>query len=155
VTPTARGADPLACLRLAVTEAEQVLDLDDLRADRGLAEVLGPAGEMLGIAPAPIPWCRRTLLRGEVFRPRSTDQTSCCDTFAPGAITTDQRRHRKLVNTLKYEHLFRGVITDGDALDIGGPPIPHHLQLDPTAPSPRRSNTSTAHTGCDQQKTAR
>jgi transposase InsO family protein len=28
VTPTARGADALACLRLAVTEAERVLDLD-------------------------------------------------------------------------------------------------------------------------------
>ena len=51
----AGGADALACLRFAVIAAEQVFDLDDLRADRAL---------------------------------------------------------------LKYEHLFRGVITDGDALDL-------------------------------------
>jgi hypothetical protein len=31
----AGGADALACLRFAVTKAEQVFDLDDLRADRG------------------------------------------------------------------------------------------------------------------------
>jgi hypothetical protein len=35
VTSTARGTDALACLRLAVTEAERVLDLDDLRPDWG------------------------------------------------------------------------------------------------------------------------
>ncbi|MEV6334588.1 hypothetical protein AB0M12_07710 [Nocardia vinacea] len=28
--------------------------MDDLRADRGLTEVLGPCGEALGMAPAPI-----------------------------------------------------------------------------------------------------
>jgi hypothetical protein len=91
VTPTARGADALACLRLAVTEAEQVFDLDDLRADRGL---------------------------------------------------------------LKYEHLFGGVITDRDALDTEI----HRFRIiynTIAAPGPRRSNTSTAYTGCDQQKTAR
>jgi hypothetical protein len=37
--------------------------------------------------------------------------------------------------------MFRGVITDGDAPGHGGPPIPHHLQHDPTAPGPRRPNT--------------
>ncbi|MEV2226749.1 hypothetical protein AB0E01_43950 [Nocardia vinacea] len=44
VTPTARGTDALAYLRLAITEAERVLRLNDLRTDRGLAEDLGPAG---------------------------------------------------------------------------------------------------------------
>jgi hypothetical protein len=97
VTPTARGADALACLRLArrrraglpearVTEAERVLDLDDLRADRWLAQVFRPAGEMLGVAPAPIAVVSDS---GPCFaerysRPRSTDQTRCCDTSAPG-----------------------------------------------------------------------
>lgn len=33
--------------------------------------------------------------------------------------------------------MFRRVITDGDAPGRGGPPIPHHLQHDPTAPGPR------------------
>ncbi|WP_330252377.1 transposase family protein [Nocardia sp. NBC_00565] len=70
VTPTARGADALACLRLAVTEAERILDLDDLRADRGLTEVLGPCGEVLGMAPAPIAVVSDNgpCFRGEVFK---------------------------------------------------------------------------------------
>ena len=54
VTPPARGADAVACLTLAVAEAERVLGLGDLRAVRGQAEVLGPAGEVLGTTPAPI-----------------------------------------------------------------------------------------------------
>ena len=77
MTPTVCGADTLACLRLAVTEAERVLDLDDLRADRGLAEVLGPAGEMLGMAPAPIVVTpgNGPCFAGRCSRQRSTDQT--------------------------------------------------------------------------------
>jgi hypothetical protein len=57
--------------------------------------------------------------------------------------------------TLKYEHLFRGVITDGDALDmevhrfrIIYNTIRPHQALDDRTPS-------TAYTGCDQLKTAR
>ena len=70
VTPTARGTDALACLRLAVTEAERVLDLDDLRVDRGLGEVIGPAGEVLGTEPAPIAVVSDNgpCFRGEVFK---------------------------------------------------------------------------------------
>jgi hypothetical protein len=40
VTPTSRGQDALGCLRRAVVEAERVLDLDDLRADRGVMDVV-------------------------------------------------------------------------------------------------------------------
>ncbi|MET8680799.1 IS3 family transposase [Streptomyces sp. NPDC004647] len=39
VTPTSRGQDALGCLRRTVVEAERVLDLDDLRADRGMMDV--------------------------------------------------------------------------------------------------------------------
>ena len=56
--------------------------------------------------------------------------------------------------TLKYEHLFRGVITDGDALDmevyrfrIIYNTIRPHQALDDRTPS-------AAYTGYDQQKTA-
>jgi putative transposase len=35
ITPTGRGSDALACLHAAVAEAERVLELDDLPADRG------------------------------------------------------------------------------------------------------------------------
>ncbi|WP_051194171.1 integrase core domain-containing protein [Nocardia jiangxiensis] len=121
VTPTARGADALACLRLAVTEAERILGVDDLRADRGLAEVIGPAGEVLGMAPAPIAVVSDygPCFRGEVF-----------ETVFAGPdpllrhVRTRVRSHQtngvieRWFGTLKYEHLFRGVIADGDALDM-------------------------------------
>jgi putative transposase len=70
VTPTARGVDALACLRLAIAEAERVLHLDDLRTDRGLAEIIGPAGEVVGMAPAPIAVVSDNgpCFRGEVFK---------------------------------------------------------------------------------------
>lgn len=47
LAPRCRCSD---CLRLTITKAERVLDLDDLRADHGSAEVLGSAGTV----PAPI-----------------------------------------------------------------------------------------------------
>ena len=53
VTPTSRGQDALGCLRRAVVEAERVLDLDDLRADRGVMDVVD-AHYVIGEAPAPI-----------------------------------------------------------------------------------------------------
>jgi transposase InsO family protein len=85
VSPTARGADALACLQLAVTEAERVLGLDDRRADRGLAEVIGPAGECSAWHRAPIAVVSDNgpCFRGEVSRPRSPDRTRRCDTSAP------------------------------------------------------------------------
>ncbi|KZM70438.1 hypothetical protein AWN90_03925 [Nocardia terpenica] len=69
VTPTARGIDALACLKKAVAEAERVLGLDDLRSDRGDADVLGPAGDVIGVAPAPIAVVSDNgpCFRGEVF----------------------------------------------------------------------------------------
>ncbi|MFD8491802.1 DDE-type integrase/transposase/recombinase [Amycolatopsis sp. NPDC059657] len=56
VTPTSRGQDALACLRRAVVEAERVLDLDDLRADRGWMDVIDADADdfVIGEAPAPV-----------------------------------------------------------------------------------------------------
>jgi putative transposase len=54
VTPTSGGQDALGCLRRAVVEAEWVLDLDDLRADRGVMDVVDADDDVLGEAPAPI-----------------------------------------------------------------------------------------------------
>ena len=53
-TPTSRGQDALGCLRRAVVEAERVLDLDDLRADRGVMDVVDADDYVIGEAPAPI-----------------------------------------------------------------------------------------------------
>jgi putative transposase len=55
VGPTARGADALACLNAAVAEAQRVLCLDDLRADRGTIELVDETtGEIIDVVPAPI-----------------------------------------------------------------------------------------------------
>jgi putative transposase len=57
--------------------------------------------------------------------------------------------------TLKYEHLFRGVITDGDALDMEV----HRFRIIYNTIRPHQAlgdrTPSAAYTGCDQQKTAR
>ena len=54
VTATSHGQDALACLRRAVAEAEGVLDIDDLRADRGMMDVVDADDLVSGQAPAPI-----------------------------------------------------------------------------------------------------
>ena len=54
VIPTSRGQDALGCLRRAVVEAEWVLDIDDLRADRGVMDVVDADDYVIGEAPAPI-----------------------------------------------------------------------------------------------------
>ena len=54
LTPTSRAADALACLHAAVAEAQRLLDLDDLRVDRGVMDILGPDDVIIGQAPAPI-----------------------------------------------------------------------------------------------------
>ena len=61
----------------------------------------------------------------------------------------------RFFGTVKYEHLFRGVIADGDALDLEihrfriiDNTIRPHQALDDRAPG-------AALTGCDRRKTAR
>ena len=121
VTQPASGADALACLRLAVTEAERVLDLDNLRADSGLADMLGPAGEMLGMAPAPVAVVSDNGLcfRGEAFN-TGFDGPHPLLRYVRTRVRSPQTNGviERWFGTLKYEHLFRGVITDGDALDM-------------------------------------
>ncbi|MEU6559244.1 integrase core domain-containing protein [Nocardia nova] len=121
VTPTARGADALACLQRAVTEAERVLGLDDLRADRGQAEVLGPAGEVLGMAPVPIAVVSDNgpCFRGEVFKTAFAGQDPLLR-HVRTRVRSPQTNGviERFFGTMKYEHLFRGMIADGDALDM-------------------------------------
>lgn len=122
VTPTARGQDALACLRAAVQHAEQRLGLEDLREDRGEIDLVDETtGEVLRTVPAPIAVVTDN---GPCFR---------CAVFAE-AFTGDDPllRHvrtrvkspqtngviERFFGTLKYEHLFRGPINDGDALAV-------------------------------------
>ncbi|MCU1625702.1 MAG: hypothetical protein JWP64_651 [Pseudonocardia sp.] len=85
VTPTSRGADALTCLLRAVDEAERVLDLDDLRADRGEMDVVDAEDFVIGQVPAPIAVVTDN---GPCFRAapsprRSPATTRCFVTSAP------------------------------------------------------------------------
>ncbi|MFF0457992.1 integrase core domain-containing protein [Nocardia africana] len=98
-----------------------MLGLDDLHADRGLAEVIGPGGEVLGMASKPIAVVSDNgpCFRGEVFKSAFAGpdpllrhvRTRVRSPQTNGVI-------ERWFGTLKYEHLFRGVIFDGDALDM-------------------------------------
>jgi transposase InsO family protein len=90
VTPTSRGQDALGCLRRAVVEAERVLDLDDLRADRGVTFADAFAGD-------------DPLFRHVRTRVRSPQTNGVVERF---------------FGTLKYEHLYRATIGDGNALTV-------------------------------------
>jgi transposase InsO family protein len=121
VSPTSRGLDALACLHRAVAQAQRVLTLDELRADRGGVDILDPDGGVNGQASAPI---AEVSDNGSAFKGR---------TFAEGFTGDDPLlRHvrtrvkspqtngvvERFFGTLKYEHLYRGQIPDGDALAV-------------------------------------
>jgi putative transposase len=69
VTPTSWGADALACLQRAVTEANRLTGLPDLRADRAVMDILDAADTIIGQVPAPIAVVSDNgpCFRGEVF----------------------------------------------------------------------------------------
>ena len=54
IGPTGRAKDAAAGLHAAIAEAERVTDLDDVRDDRGLMDVVNPDEYVLGQVPAPI-----------------------------------------------------------------------------------------------------
>jgi transposase InsO family protein len=121
VTPTGRGADALHCLHLAVIHAENLLDLDDLRADRGVMDILDAAETVIGQTPAPIAVVSDNgpCLRGKTFQTAFTDNDPLLrhvrtKVRSPQANGVAER----FFGTLKYEHLYRGYIGDGDALDM-------------------------------------
>jgi transposase InsO family protein len=122
VTPTARGVDALACLKAAVRHAQQLLGLEDLREDRGEIDLVDEAtGEVLRTVPAPIAVVSDNgpCFRGAVFAEAFTGddpllrhvRTRVKSPQTNGVI-------ERLFGTLKYEHLFRGPINDGDALAV-------------------------------------
>jgi putative transposase len=121
VTPTSRGQDALACLRRAVVEAERVLGLDDLRADRGWMNVVNADYFVIGEAPAPIAVVTDNgpCFRGTVFAEAFTGddplfrhvRTRVRSPQTNGVV-------ERFFGTLKYEHLYRAVIGDGNALAV-------------------------------------
>jgi putative transposase len=123
VTPTSRGADPVRCLELAIEEAQRVLGLADLRADRGLMDILDAEDTVIGQAPAPIAVvsdngpCYRGKTFQSLFNSTGDDpllrhvRTRIKSPQTNGVV-------ERFFGTLKYEHLYRAYIGDGDALDM-------------------------------------
>jgi putative transposase len=121
VTPTGRGADALHCLDLAVAEAQRLLNLDDLRADRGVMDIVDAADTVIGQAPAPIALVSDN---GPCFRGQTFQTAFAGNDPLLRHIRTRIRSPQtngvveRFFGTLKYEHLYRGYIGDGDALDM-------------------------------------
>jgi putative transposase len=121
VTPTSGGQDALGCLRRAVVEAERVGDLDDLRADRGVMDVVDADDYVIGEAPAPIAVvtdngpCVGGVSLAAAF---AGDDPLCrhVRTRVPSPPTNGVLE--RFLGTLKCEHLYRATIGDGNALAV-------------------------------------
>jgi putative transposase len=121
VTSTGRGGDALHCLNLAIVEAQRLLDLDDLRADRGLMDILDANDTVIGQAPAPIAVVSDNgpCFRGQTFQ-TAFDSDDPLLRHVRTRVKSPQTNGvvERFFGTLKYEHLYRGYIADGDALDM-------------------------------------
>jgi putative transposase len=121
VTPTTRGADALTCLRRAVDEAKRVLDLDDLRADRGEMDVVDAEDYVIGQVPAPVAVVTDN---GPCFRGGTFAEAFTGDDPLLRHVRTRIRSPQtngvveRFFGTLKYEHLYRAIIGDGNALAV-------------------------------------
>lgn len=123
VTPTSRGVDAVRCLELAIEEAQRVLGLIDLRTDRGLMDILNADDTVIGQAPAPIAVVSDNgpCYRGKTFQALfNTTNDDPLLRHVRTRIKSPQTNGviERFFGTLKYEHLFRGYIGDGDALDM-------------------------------------
>ena len=121
IGPTSRAQDAVACLHAAIAEAERVTGLDDLRDDRGLMDIVDPDEYVLGQVPAPIavvtdngPCCRGGIY-AEVFRGEDPllrhVRTRVRSPQTNGVV-------ERFFGSLKYEHLYRADIGDGDAFAV-------------------------------------
>ena len=122
VTPTARGQDALGCLTAAVHHAERILQLSDLRGDRGEVDLVDEAtGELLRTVPAPIAVVSDNgpCFRGAAFAEAFTGEDPLLR-HVRTRVKSPQTNGviERFFGTLKYAHLFRGPIDDGDALAV-------------------------------------
>ncbi|GFG49349.1 hypothetical protein [Mycolicibacterium agri] len=99
VTPTSRGRDAAHCVRLAVEEATAVLNLADLRLDRGEMDVLDADDNVIGQTPAPIAIVSDNgpVTAGKISGRYSPAQTSPAPHPHTHQVPTNQRRHRAVL----------------------------------------------------------
>ena len=98
--PTSRGRDAVQCVRLAVEEATRVLNLADLRGDRGEMDVLDEQDNVIGRTPAPIAIVSDNgpCYRGKDFRTLFTGQGSASAAHPnTHQVTADKWRHRAIL----------------------------------------------------------
>jgi len=122
ITPTGRGSDALACLHAAVAEAERVLELDDLRADRGELELVDEnTGEIVDVVPAPIAVVsdNGSCFRGQTYQTAFAGEDPLLrHVRSRGRSPQTNGVSERFFGTLKYEHLYRAPIDDGGALAV-------------------------------------
>jgi transposase InsO family protein len=121
VTPTSRGADALACLQRAVAEVTRLSGLADLRADRAVMNILNAADTVIGQARAPIAVISDNgpCFRGEVFAQAfAGDYPLLRHVHTRVKSPQSNGVVERFFGTLNYEHLYRGEISDGDALSV-------------------------------------
>jgi putative transposase len=119
--PTSRGQDALGCLRRAVAGAERVPGPGGLRAGRGVRDVAGADGYVIGEAPAPIAVVTDN---GPCFRGGTFADAFAGDDPLFRHVRTRGRSPQangvagRFFGTLKYGHLYRATIGDGNALAV-------------------------------------
>ncbi|WP_443043999.1 hypothetical protein [Streptomyces sp. NBC_00322] len=137
------GADALACLRRAFVEAERVLDLDDLRADRGEMDVVDADDYVIGQTAAPIAVVTDN---GPCFRDGTFADAFTGDDPLLRHVRTRVRSPQtngvveRFFDTLNYEprdHRRRQCPRRRDQ------PVPPHLQHPPPPPGTRRPDAAT------------
>lgn len=121
VGPTARGRDALHCLQAAVAHATELLNLPDLRADRGTVDLLDDSGAVLRTVPAPIAVVSDN---GPAFKSETFATAFLGDDPLLKHVRTRVRSPQtngvveRFFGTLKYEHLFRADIPDRLVLEV-------------------------------------
>jgi transposase InsO family protein len=99
----------------------RLLNLDDLRTDRGVMDIVDAAENVIGRAPAPIAVVSDNgpCFRGQTFR-TAFDGDDPLLRHVRTRVKSPQTNGvvERYFGTLKYEHLYRGYIGDGDALDM-------------------------------------
>lgn len=125
VTSTSRAVDAIGCLRAAITEAQTVLGLTDLRTERAVTDLVDDhTGQLVGTVAVPIAVVTDN---GSAFKAGSFGAQFRTDPDDPDGPLLKHVRTRvrspqtngvveRFFGTVKYEYLFRSDITDGDAL---------------------------------------
>lgn len=147
ITPTSRGIDAVRCVQLAIDEAQRVLNLADLRTDRGTMDILDADDTIIGQSPAPIAIVSDNgpCYRGKDFQTLFTDQNDPLLRHVRTRVKSPQTNGvvERFFGNPQIRAPVPRLHRRRRRPRHGNPPIPHHLQHHPTPPGPRRPNPQT------------